>query len=229
MRGRIVVVLVLTVVAASIAVVACVGDSGSPVIEVIDDASSTEDAAHVSTDAGGSVDTGADTGAATDSGGTDGGGAGSDGSAPFACIDGGLLVFAPKDGLGPFCGKGANADGGFNTCNYGDHCCIPPGVARSCAPSCTGGGADFQCIASAHCSQDAGIDGGPLVCCTDSLVTLDTTTCSYPIFTSVHHGVCQPSCGAGSRQLCATQAECGGATCVGAGTPYQSYGVAVCQ
>jgi hypothetical protein len=225
---RIVFVVAVAGAAASSIMIACVGDTGSPIVNVEDASPVDSSSGSPDTGGGGAVDAG---GGGTDAGSPTDSGAVTDSSTPVKCIEAGIQVFPPKANFGPFCGAGANPDAGGNgnTCYSGDHCCIPPGAAHQCAPTCTGGGGDFQCLSAAQCPSTGGIDGGQMVCCTEDTVVLDTTTCTYPQFTTLHHGICQASCGAGSRQLCEVAGECGALTCVGATTPYQGYLIAVCQ
>jgi hypothetical protein len=144
--------------------------------------------------------------------------------------DSGISVFGNGPASqGAFCGAGSNP-GASNTshCNLGEHCCVPTGAAHQCAADCTGTGGDFECLSAQDCKgYDGG--GGSLVCCTEPGAVLDTTTCSYPIFTTLHHSFCQASCPSGAQQLCETAGECNGLNCAGATTPYTSYGVALCQ
>ena len=218
--GRFSFVLLVGAVSAFTLLAACVGDDPAT-SDGATDASLPDSSAQP--DSGG-----------TDSGGTDSGGTDSGASmeAGQTCVDGGLMVFAPgPSGLGAFCGAGANPDPDAGHqgryCAIGDHCCIPPGAAHACSNNCTGGGGDFECAGAADCQ----LDGGSLVCCSEATAVLDETTCRYPIFTTIHHGTCQQACAMGTRQLCHTDMECtGGATqCVGAGTPYAGFTIAVCQ
>jgi hypothetical protein len=209
------------------ALAACVGDSGNTVIANQD--GSSPDASAQGTNDGSSVPN--DAGVTTDSGGspTD---AGND--AGTSCRDGGYKVYGPGPAsLGVFCGPGANPDGSApNTngryCARGDHCCIGGGAATTCASACPGSGGDFACGGSADCDQTGGVDGGPMQCCAENTAVVDTATCSYAIFDTLHHGICQASCGT-QRQVCLTDQECAPLHCVGTQNPYLPYGISICQ
>jgi hypothetical protein len=204
-------------------IAACVGSDPGPTVVYADAGTPDGGGGPGEGEGGGGLDAGA--GEPGDAGGDTGS---SPADAAVRCIDGGEPVFPPGPAsLGVFCGA-ATGPGGSNHCARGEHCCVPPTSGRTCAGSCGGGGGDFACNTAQDCAQDGGVDGGPLVCCAESGAVLDTTSCSYPIFTVLHHGLCQPSCGS-QLQLCATESECGALHCVGATTPYLSYGTAICQ
>ena len=216
-QGRLAVLVAVVSVTTVGATAACVGDEGTNVTAA-PDASSSD--ASTSADTGNIVD-GTDAGQMGVDAGTDG---------AMAC-NAKLTVFGPNNpSFGVFCGPGTVPDASTSKqCDRGDHCCIPPASARICAASCGGGGGDLECIETQDCAQEGGVDGGPLVCCAESMAVLDRKSCSYPIFTTIHHGTCSATCGT-QLQLCQTKLECApGLDCVAAQSPYTGFGLAICQ
>jgi hypothetical protein len=109
----------------------------------------------------------------------------------------------------------------------GSDCCLTQGTADLCASTCPGTSVDIACNGANNCPQN--LDAGPLVCCADG--TLDTTTCSYPMFTTLQRTRCLPSCTAIETTICGSNTECAPPLkCVGTTIKTaQGYTVAICQ